>query len=365
MNSKREEDIIIEEVINIINSNKSKALSLRNSFINLNQNMYSNKLYIQIVQFLGEFEYDLKTLIDLLNDYKKKTQINFQNKINSLCSENKKLKEELKTTKKLNINLKKIKIGKKTKENNLSKTKNKSNDDISKKNLKTKNSIERKPKPNYTNNIEEKKFSTIFYQPKENYSQINFYPNIPKRINTSKNINPNKKFFYDYDSFLINLKHKNNQKNNSNFIKYENYKTNNNRTNSREISRSDVNDSIRAQSANSKYVFRKNKIFNDEKRQKLINEIFQDENILNALRSQFGNDIEDKILNEDIDFNLLSKIEEIKNKVEKYYYNTPKNKSVQILKKYICNNEMNLKIPKRYSNKKENNSISNLIISPY
>ena len=354
MNSKGEEDIIIEEVINIINSNKSKALSLRNSILNINQNIYNNKLYIQIVQFLGEFEYDLKTLIDLINDFKNKAQINFQNRINSLCSENKKLKGDLKNTKKLNINLKKIKNGKKSKEKNLSKRDNKSNDDISNYNLKIKNTSERKAI--ITNNKEENKSATISYPKKVNYSQINFYPNNPNKINTSKNINTKNKFFYDYDSFLINLKQ---QKKSSNFVKYENYKKN-----SRGISRGEVNDSIRALSANSKLVFRKNKLLNAERRQKLINEIFQDENILNALKSQFGNDVEDKILNEDIDFNLLSKIEEIKEKVEKYYYNTPKNKNVQILKKYLNNNEMNLKIPKRYSNKKENNSISNLIISP-
>jgi len=354
MNSKGEEDIIIEEVINIINSNKSKALSLRNSILNINQNIYNNKLYIQIVQFLGEFEYDLKTLIDLINDFKNKAQINFQNRINSLCSENKKLKGDLKNTKKLNINLKKIKNGKKSKEKNLSKRDNKSNDDISNYNLKIKNTSERKAI--ITNNKEENKSATISYPKKVNYSQINFYPNNPNKINTSKNINTKNKFFYDYDSFLINLKQ---QKKSSNFVKYENYKKN-----SRDISRGEVNDSIRALSANSKLVFRKNKLLNAERRQKLINEIFQDENILNALKSQFGNDVEDKILNEDIDFNLLSKIEEIKEKVEKYYYNTPKNKNVQILKKYLNNNEMNLKIPKRYSNKKENNSISNLIISP-
>ena len=320
--------------------------------------MYSNKLYIQIVQFLGEFEYDLKTLIDLINDFKNKTQINFKNKINSLCSENKKLKGELKNTKKLNINLKKIKNRIKIKENNLSKRGNKSNDYISKNNLKIKNTTERKP--SIIKNKEENKSSTIVYPKKENYSQINFYQNNPNKINTSKNMNTNKTFFYDYDSFLINLKQKNsNQKNNSNFIKYENYKKN-----SREYSRSEVNDSIRAQSANSKLVFRKNKLLNAERRQKLINEIFQDENILNALKSQFGNDIEDKILNEDIDFNLLSKIEEIKVKVERFYYNTPKNRNVQIHKKFLNNNEIDLKIPKRYSNKKENNSISNLIISP-
>lgn len=332
MNSKGEEDIIIEEVINIINSNKSKALSLRNSILNINQNIYNNKLYIQIVQFLGEFEYDLKTLIDLINDFKNKAQINFQNR----------------------INLKKIKNGKKSKEKNLSKRDNKSNDDISNYNLKIKNTSERKAI--ITNNKEENKSATISYPKKVNYSQINFYPNNPNKINTSKNINTKNKFFYDYDSFLINLKQ---QKKSSNFVKYENYKKN-----SRDISRGEVNDSIRALSANSKLVFRKNKLLNAERRQKLINEIFQDENILNALKSQFGNDVEDKILNEDIDFNLLSKIEEIKEKVEKYYYNTPKNKNVQILKKYLNNNEMNLKIPKRYSNKKENNSISNLIISP-
>ena len=354
MTTKREEDIIIEEIINIINSNKSKALSLRNSILNINQNMYNNKLYIQIVQFLGEFEYDLKTLIDLINDFKNKTQINFQNKINSLCSENRKLKSELKITKKLNINLKKIKNGKKSKEKNLSKRENKSKVELLNHNLKIKNTSERKPSIAY--NKEENKSSTISYPKKENYSQINFYPNNPNKISTSKNINTNKKFFYDYDSFLINLKQ---QKKNSNFINYENYKKN-----SRDISRSDVNDSKRAQSANSTLVFRKNKLLNAERRQKLINEIFQDENILNALKSQFGNDVEDKILNEEIDFNLLSKIEEIKEKVEKYYYNTPKNKNVQVIKKYLSNHEMNLKIPKRYSYKKENNSISNLIISP-
>lgn len=361
MDSKGEENIIIEEVINIINSNKSKALSLRSSILNINQNMYSNKLYIQIIQFLGEFEYDLKTLIDLLNDFKNKTQINFQNKINSMSSEINKLKEEIKNTKKMNINLKKIKSDKKAKENSLSKMENKSNDDISHNNIKIKNSTERKPKT--LKNREENKSSKMFYPKKENYSKIGFYPNNPNKINTSKYINTKKKFFYDYDSFLINLKQKNKQKNNSNFIKYENYKSNN-RKNSRDTSRSEVNNTIRAQSANSKLVFGKNKLLNDERRQKLINEIFQDENILNALKSQFGNDVEDQILNEDVDFNLLSKIEEIKKKVEKYYYNTPKNKNVQILNNYLSNNEINLKIPKRYSNNKENNSISNLIISP-
>ena len=71
----------------------------------------------------------MKTLIDLINDFRNKTRINFQNKINCLFSENKKLKGELKNAKKLSINLKKIKNGKKTKENNLSKRENKSNDD--------------------------------------------------------------------------------------------------------------------------------------------------------------------------------------------------------------------------------------------
>ena len=99
------EEVILEEALKIIDSNKSKASILRNSMINLNQNIYVNNLNLQIIQFLGEFEYDLKTLIELLNDFVKNSKINFQNKLNSL-------KKELNNIKKENLSLKELKDNK-------------------------------------------------------------------------------------------------------------------------------------------------------------------------------------------------------------------------------------------------------------
>ena len=97
----KEEDIIFKEAIKIIDSNKQKASTLRYSILNLNQNIYTNNLNIQIIQFLGELEYDLKTLIELMNDFKNKTQNNYKNNVNTL-------KKELNTITKENFSLKEL-----------------------------------------------------------------------------------------------------------------------------------------------------------------------------------------------------------------------------------------------------------------
>ena len=85
--SKKEEEIILEEISKIIDSNKSKASSLRDCLLNLNQNnSYLNNLNFQIIQFLGEFEYDLKNSLFA--------------EINTLKKENSSLKEIIENTKK-------------------------------------------------------------------------------------------------------------------------------------------------------------------------------------------------------------------------------------------------------------------------
>ena len=372
MDSKEDDEIIFKEALKIINSNKLKASNLRNHILNLNNNIYTNNLNMQIIQFLAEFEYDLKTLIELLNDFKNKTQINSQNKLKKLSSEIDSLKKELKLIKKENNNLKKINKNKNNKNimnksNYIPKTIFKDNEI---KNL-VKNLIDKKVNKNKNDNInnnaviDEYKNNEISSM-KQNFSQINFYP---YKINTSNNYN-NKKIFYDYNSFLINLK-KNNSNfdnnsynlNNSNVIKYDNYKFNNKKEFKKTVMNNFQN-AKRAQSFNSKIIYNKNKFFNEEKKENMINEIFQNEKILNSLKAQFGNDIEDKLLNEDIDFDLLQNIEELIQKVKKYYYMTPKNKNIQKLKKNIDYNHLNLKVPRRYSTKKNNSSITKLIISP-
>ena len=323
MNLKEEE--ILEEVLKIINSNKSKASILRDSMLNLNQNIYTNNLNLQIIQFLGEFEYDLKSLIELLNDFKNKIKINFQNKL-------KFLKKELNNIKKENISLKKLK------DNNISKFKSKTR-------LNIRNTFENKIKKNKNKTTK----SSENLDKKENISN-NVNSTKAKIVYSNKNYKNNN--FCDYNSFISKLK-KNNSKYNSKFIKYDNYKQNTKR----------IQNSVRSQSANSK-IINNNKHLDEEKKQKIINEILQDEIILNALKKQFGKEIEYKLLNGEINNNFLLKLEEIENKIKKSKYNTIqiKNKKDQMSLEYN-NKSLNLRLPKRYSNHEENNSINKFIIS--
>ena len=61
-------DSVFDEGFKIITSNKSKANTLRQSLLKNNKD--DNDLNMQIIQYLGEFEYDLKTLFDILRDLK-------------------------------------------------------------------------------------------------------------------------------------------------------------------------------------------------------------------------------------------------------------------------------------------------------
>ena len=338
----KEEDIL-EEVFKIIDSNKSKASSLRNSILNVNQNIYNNNLHIQIIQYLGEFEYDLKTLIELLQEFQNKSKRTFQNKITAL-------KKELNNIKKENTSLKYIQDNK---------TKNKYKNKLHT----SENKITKK-----TDKKNEKKITQISDNPNKNLkisSQNNFYTNKARIIDVNKtnnknnnNINNISNNFCDYNSFISNIKRNNSKKNN--IIKYELYKKNN-KKDINDIARGRMNNSVRTQSANSKIIYKnKNLNRNEEKKEKIINEIFQDERILNALKKQFGNEIEDKLLNDDINMEFLLKVEEISDRIKRSYFNKKIENGLVV---EDSNKSFNLKIPKRYSNIKSNNSLNNLIIT--
>ena len=328
----REQDIL-EEAFKIINLNKSKASSLRNAILNLNQNIYNSNLNLQIIQYLSEFEYDLKTLIELLQEFQNKSKRTFQKKINTLKSELSNIKKENNSLKDSKGNKSKYQIKTKSK---LDTFENK----VSKKNEKT----VRENSPSDSQITKNLKIS----------SQNNFYPNKARIIYNNKNLNKNN--FCDYNSFISNIKRNNSRSNN--IIRYDLYKKNNKKE-INNISRGRNNNSVRAKSVNS-LLINKNKNINEYKKEKIINEIFQDERILNALKKQFGNEIEDKLLNEDINMDFLLKVEEISDKIKKSSHNNKIENGLMISEK---NKSFNLKLPKRFSNNKDNYSIDNLIIT--
>ena len=401
--AQKEDEIIMKEIEKIIDSNKIKASNLRNCLLNLHQNIYTNELQFQIIQFLGEFEYDLKTLFELFLDFKSKLEFNFQKSMNSIFEEINQLKKE-------NISLKEIKEKSKNKkpeekslfyesykpknsksdknisatliqkninntnrnDNNekpLNKTallylhlknpnvkkklkemiKNKNNTKNSNNNLNRTNGREYRSyikESNYKQKSAEKKKENNShlhpYQRKQNTnSEMNFYLN---KSNTSNNIN-RRKFFYDYDTYLTNLKRGSLYNSNINLIKYDKFLENKNINNSlfNNYNKTDLKEIARGKASLDK-----------ERKQKTMLEIFQDEKILNELKKQFGSDIENKLLNEDTDPKFFEKIEEIANKIKKKIYYTPKNKNYGVNNNII--NEMkenmsyNFKIPIRFSN---------------
>ena len=295
---------------------------------------------MQIIQFLGEFEYDLKTLKELINDYKNKYKIKCEQNIKSI-------KNELNNIKKENISLKQlIDI----------KNKNK----YHKPNFQIRNNKKAEIKRNKNNNSEKNDNLEIR---KEYYYTKSFNINKNKNKNSyskiSNNNNDRNPFFYDYNSFLSHIK--NNDNTNNKFckvIKYDIYKQKN-KKNLKD--NENINRSVRVKSVDYKNIYKNNNNLNEKTKQKIINKIFQDETIINALKNNFGNEIEDKLLNDDINIELLSKIEEISENIKNN--NNIRNRNINNETIQESNRSYNLKIPKRYSNNKDNNFVSNFIIS--
>ena len=389
MNKNQSDDeIIMKEIEKIIGSNKAKASNLRNCVLNLEQNIYTNDIHFKLIQFLGEFEYDLKTLFELFHDFKAKMEINFQNninsffeEINSLKIENLSLKNEIKRNKKMN---KKSEEKSPKYKSNKSSTTLKKNKNMSttwtggvKKtnslniNLKTP-SVKKKIKDilqnrnginlnnNKSNNLTDNQEYILEYMKKnksqksqEKNEKINLNPYRPKqhlnseinfdldKTNPSNNLNK-RRLFFDYDTYLTNLKQNSVYNSQINLIKYDTFLRDNhsNKTDIKEIARG--------------------KIFDKNKKKKIISEIFNDEKILNELKKQFGKDIENKLLNENINLQFFKKIEEITKKIKQKIYHTPKIKNTKTFDMKE-NMSYNFKIPKRFSNKKNDNSLSNLI----
>ena len=391
MNKNQSDDeIIMKEIEKIIGSNKAKASNLRNCVLNLEQNIYTNDIHFKLIQFLGEFEYDLKTLFELFHDFKAKMEINFQNninsffeEINSLKIENISLKNEIKRNKKmnkkseekspkyksnkssttlkknknmsttwtggvkktnsLNINLKTPSVKKKIKDilqnrNGINLNNNKSNNLTDNQEY-----ILEYMKKNKSQKSQEKneKINLNLYRPKQHLnSEINFDLD---KTNPSNNLNK-RRLFFDYDTYLTNLKQNSVYNSQINLIKYDTFLRDNhsNKTDIKEIARG--------------------KIFDKNKKKKIISEIFNDEKILNELKKQFGKDIENKLLNENINLQFFKKIEEITKKIKQKIYHTPKIKNTKTFDMKE-NMSYNFKIPKRFSNKKNDNSLSNLIIA--
>lgn len=391
MNKNQSDDeIIMKEIEKIIGSNKAKASNLRNCVLNLKQNIYTNDIHFKLIQFLGEFEYDLKALFELFQDFKTKMEINFQNninsffeEINSLKIENISLKNEIKRNKKMN---KKSEEKSPKYKSNKSSTTLKKNKNMSttwtggvKKtnslniNLKTP-SVKKKIKDilqnrnginlnnNKSNNLTDNQEYILEYMKKnksqknqEKNEKINLNPYRPKqhlnseinfdldKTNPSNNLNK-RRLFFDYDTYLTNLKQNSVYNSQINLIKYDTFLRDNhsNKTDIKEIARG--------------------KIFDKNKKKKIISEIFNDEKILNELKKQFGKDIENKLLNENINLQFFKKIEEITKKIKQKIYHTPKIKNTKTFDMKE-NMSYNFKIPKRFSNKKNDNSLSNLIIA--
>lgn len=391
MNKNQSDDeIIMKEIEKIIGSNKAKASNLRNCVLNLEQNIYTNDIHFKLIQFLGEFEYDLKALFELFHDFKAKMEINFQNnvnsffeEINSLKIENISLKNEIKRNKKMN---KKSEEKSPKYKSNKSSTTLKKNKNMSttwtggvKKtnslniNLKTP-SVKKKIKDilqnrnginlnnNKSNNLTDNQEYILEYMKKnksqksqEKNEKINLNPYRPKqhlnseinfdldKTNPSNNLNK-RRLFFDYDTYLTNLKQNSVYNSQINLIKYDTFlrDIHSNKTDIKEIARG--------------------KIFDKNKKKKIISEIFNDEKILNELKKQFGKDIENKLLNENINLQFFKKIEEITKKIKQKIYHTPKIKNTKTFDMKE-NMSYNFKIPKRFSNKKNDNSLSNLIIA--
>ena len=386
MNKNQSDDeIIMKEIEKIIGSNKAKASNLRNCVLNLEQNIYTNDIHFKLIQFLGEFEYDLKALFELFHDFKAKMEINFQNninsffeEINSLKIENISLKNEIKRNKKMN---KKSEEKSPKYKSNKSSTTLKKNKNMSttwtggvKKtnslniNLKTP-SVKKKIKDilqnrnginlnnNKSNNLTDNQEYILEYMKKnksqksqEKNEKINLNPYRPKQhLNSEINFdldktNPSNNLLFDYDTYLTNLKQNSVYNSQINLIKYDTFLRDNhsNKTDIKEIARG--------------------KIFDKNKKKKIISEIFNDEKILNELKKQFGKDIENKLLNENINLQFFKKIEEITKKIKQKIYHTPKIKNTKTFDMKE-NMSYNFKIPKRFSNKKNDNSLSNLIIA--
>ena len=193
-------DSLFNEAFKIISTNKTKANSLKQSLSKDNENNKDNNL--NIIQYLSEFEYDLKTLYDILRDLKLLYHEMNNNKINKNIKENN--NKDYKKNKKDRLHLKN--------EFNLDDNKD---DGISKTYIMT---------TQYDNNNQNR--SNISEHYINSYPRKNLYDRkIPRSISCKSyvgNWNTNTNGF----EFLDNNLNKSNYNNNKKYLEYKKYNEN-------------------------------------------------------------------------------------------------------------------------------------------
>ena len=296
MSYQQEESLLLEEAIKILGTNKKKASALRSLMLNKNYRD-DNDLQLQIIQYLGELEYDFQTVFELFTEFlksSKKQNFSQKNDIDtnlerSLVILNEQLKlvqTELTKTKNENENLKKFVKYQQQFVNNTE------TDDNNYNNESKRNIITRHKKKQSNSLIDNKSVSDLI----SNY-----------------NINSNLNF--DYDSY---------------FLKLDNNKINFDSINKK----SSTMRSKRLKSCN-------------KNNKRYINDTFQDDK-LNANKTKYSTNVEDNLLDRNTNSNFYNLIEDVMKKFKESPGNTPlikkRKKEIDIKK-----GNLNLKTPKRYS----------------
>ena len=390
------ENYSLKKALEIINTHKLKSNTLKNFFLrNLNENEYASK----ILNYLGELEYDLEILNNLMTNF----QLNYSKLIQSI---NNTTMNECNYNYEINRLYDPLKNG----NNNLNNQKNNNNNFLK--------IIEDNNKILYdninTNNNEENNFNNLnkTYNQLTNYrNYLRYYSCNTANNESTRNLEPQKKII-DYNTYgrltySINKDENNNSQNNDNKNNniYNSYINNNDNSN---VYNNNFGDNIKNFNNNinnnfdinnpeniyknkknySSYdipqkdlimnykrmpkYYNQNKNLNDllseipkEKDKKIgrINNILSvisnNQNKLDELKLLFGNNIESQLLNRDIDDEQLDKIENV-------LCNTQSNKSViPLSKRFQIHNRARSnsdKKPKRFIRNNNNDNTSNRFI---
>ena len=344
-------DYIFEEGFKIIETNKNKTINLRQTLSN-NNHINDNLVNLQILQYLGEFEFDLEALKSLLKDLKYSYNNNNNNKI-SIDSNYYSPKQKIKNC---TYEASYIEPQKHYKEKTftngftfspcsccyIGRNYNNNVYDLNKEKKLTYESIYNENAPNeknlYKNNINNKHLYNDIMSDGDTDITLNFdYDSYIKD-------NPNKN---NYNLDIANLSNYSNNNNNASRNKRNSYENNLNdskknleNNNNDYLSKSFNNLGYRFNEINNNNFDKNNQNFmvtpqfggingykakinnsNDKAKriQKIIDVAFSDPNILDELKKQFGNDIGKKLLNGDISDDLLEKMENVLDKLNKLY----------------------------------------------
>lgn len=334
--SSQSNEHILEEGFKLIDINKNKSTNLR-KILSSNDCVKNDMIYLQILQYLAEFESDLEALKSLLNDLKKNNNKNIVNLNNfsPIKSEN---KDEIKPSKKFmektfsedmfrnNDALNKCLhdhichchhhitccCNERTKMNNILNMKkgnkltyetnyNIKSDYLTDKSKLLNNNIVSDGETDITLNFDYDNYMNE-KQPNINGSSIHNDNIKNKNLGRNKNnINQNR------SQLSKSISHKEYRFNNLN----EPYDINNNSYNNiNNIPKNNITFGVTPQFAGiNSYNSKNNK--NNKRMQKVINIAFSDVNILNEFKRRLGINIGKKLLNQDIDEELLEKMENI------------------------------------------------------